>query len=58
MIGRPPVQLSGGACCLVVEAGPPLHSHLQSLMQVVVWPVGNSWKASRRSASGSRASTM
>jgi hypothetical protein len=58
MIGRPKVQLSGGCFCLVVDAGPPDHSQRQPLMHVVVWPVGSSWKASSRSASGSRASTM
>ena len=46
MIGRPPVQFSGACCCVVVAAGPPVHSHWQSLMQVVVWPVGSCWNAS------------
>ena len=38
MSGRPPAQFSGGCFCVVVDAGPPVHSHRQSLMHVVVWP--------------------
>ena len=58
MIGRPNFQFSGGCFCLSVDAGPPVHSQRQPLMHVVVWPVGSSWNASSRSASGSLASTM
>ena len=58
MIGRPKLQFSGGCFCFAVDAGPPVHSHRQPLMQVVVWPVGSCWNAIRRSASGSLASTM
>jgi len=57
MIGRPPVQLSGGCFCFAVDAGPPVQSQRQLLMQVVVWPVGSCWNDSSRSASGSLAST-
>jgi len=45
MIGRPNVQPL--ACCVVVAAGPPVHSQRQSLMHVVVWPVGSCWKMFR-----------
>jgi hypothetical protein len=55
MIGRPNVQPV--ACWRSVAAGPPVHSHSQSLMQVVVWPVGSCWKLSSRSRSGFFAST-
>ena len=38
-------------------AGPPVHSHWQSLTQVVVCPVGSSWKETSLSARGFFAST-
>ena len=58
MIGRPKVQFRGGPCWVVVAAGPPVHSHSQSLMQVVVWPVGSCSKLRSFSRSGSLASMM
>ena len=55
MIGRPKVQPC--ATSVVVLAGPPVHSHWQSLTQVVVWPVGSCWKETTERALGSFAST-
>ena len=46
MIGRPNVQFSGALLRLVEAAGPPVHSQRQSLMHVVVWPVGSCSKVS------------
>jgi hypothetical protein len=58
MIGRPNVQFRGGPACVVVEAGPPVHSHSQSLMHVVVWPVGSCSKLRSLRFRGFLASTM
>ena len=57
MIGRPPAQFSGGCFCLFVAAGPPVHSHRQWLMHVVVCPVGSCSKAISFRSAGFLAST-
>ena len=41
MIGRPPKPAGESLLRRWSRAGPPVHSHSQSLTQVVVWPVGS-----------------